>query len=239
MELISGDCLAVMPGLPTKSVQMVLADLPYGTTRCKWDTPIDLSSLWREYERVCDGPVVLFAASPFDKVLGCSNIAKLRYEWIWEKSHPTGHLNAKRQPMRAHENILVFYDRQPFYQPIKTTGHPRKSATKRADVTELYGRQVFDQVHYDSTERYPRSVLRFPSDKQRTNLHPTQKPVELCRYLIRTYTRPGDVVLDNVMGSGTTGVACAKEGRDFIGIEIEGAYFDVARKRIEAVWPAT
>lgn len=231
-RLLLGDCLEVLPLLG--KVDVVLADLPYGTTRNQWDSVIPLEPLWKEYRRLCSGPIVLLAQTPFDKVLGASNIEMLRYEWIWEKTHPTGHLNAKRCPMKAHENVLVFYDRQPTYNPIKTTGHARKTATKRKDDTPNYGRQTFDALSYDSTERYPRSVLTFPSDKQRSALHPTQKPVALIEYLIRTYTNPGETVLDNAMGSGTTGVACVRTGRKFIGIEKELPYFDTAVARVSA-----
>jgi site-specific DNA-methyltransferase (adenine-specific) len=175
---------------------------------------------------------VLFAQTPFDKVLGASNLRELRYEWIWEKTHATGHLNARRAPMKAHENILVFYREQPFYAPIKTIGHARKTAIKRGDRTSVYGVQKFAELAYDSTERFPRSVLNFASDKQRSKLHPTQKPVALCEYLIRTYTQPGAVVLDNCMGSGTTGVACANLERRFIGIENDPAHFATASARL-------
>lgn len=234
IQLMHGDCLEMMKLIPDGSVDMVLCDLPYGTTQNKWDSIIDLAALWVQYERICRGAIVLTAQTPFDKVLGASNIKLLKYEWIWEKTHPTGHLNAKRAPMKAHENVLVFYRRQPLYNPIKTTGHKRKTATKRHDLTETYGKQVFDELPYDSTERYPRSVLVFPSDKQTSKLHPTQKPVALMEYLISTYTNPGDTVLDNAMGSGTTGVACLNTERHFIGIELDDKYFAVASKRIEA-----
>jgi len=230
--LYLGDCLQIMSTLPDKSVDMVLCDLPYGTTQCKWDSPIDLQRLWSQYKRICKGPIVLFAQTPFDKVLGASNLPMLRYEWVWHKTHPTGHLNAKKMPMKAHENILVFYDKLPSFYPIKTQGHIRKTATKRKDKTPIYGTQNFESISYDSTERYPRSVLTFPSDKQRNNLHPTQKPIQLCEYLIRSYTTAGEIVLDNCMGSGTTGVACKNLQRQFIGIEIDEDYFTSARIRI-------
>lgn len=226
------DCFDVMPTIQDKSVDLVLADLPYGTTRCTWDTEMPLDQLWEQYERICRGPVVLFAQTPFDKILGASNIKALRYEWIWEKTNATGHLNAKKAPMKAHENILVFYHKQPIYNPVKTTGHIRKTATKRGDGSEVYGRQNLDGLRYDSTERYTRSVIQFASDKQTSKLHPTQKPLALCEYLIRTYTNPGDMVLDNCMGSGTTGVAALRHGRGFIGIESDQKYFEIASSRI-------
>lgn len=230
-----GDCLELMTGI--ESPDMVLADLPYGTTRCRWDTPIDLSQMWRVMPRRKNTPVVLMAQTPFDKVLGCSNLDELRYEWIWEKPHPTGYLNAKRMPMKAHENVLVFYGSLPLYNPQMTTGHTRKVATKRHCggnrlQSNIYGRQKSDTT-YDSTDRYPRSVQVFSSDKQKTNVHETQKPVALMEYLIKTYTKPGETVLDFTMGSGTTGVACINTGRKFIGIELDKVYFDLAVNRIK------
>lgn len=236
-RLMQGDCLELMKSIPDASVDMILCDLPYGTTACKWDSVIPFDALWEQYERICIGPIVLTAQTPFDKVLGASNIKLLKYEWVWEKTHPTGYLNAKRAPMKAHENVLVFYKRQPIYNPIKTIGHKRKTATKRHDFAETYGKQTFDELPYDSTERYPRSVLVFPSDKQTSKLHPTQKPVALMEYLIRTYTNEGMTVLDNCMGSGTTGVACANTGRNFIGIEMDEKYFQIAKDRIQKAMP--
>lgn len=231
--LIHGDCLEVMKSLPDKSVDMVLSDLPYGTTKCKWDTCLDLSSMWKCFDRICkpNAAVLLFAQTPFDKVLGVSNIEKLRYEWVWEKTHPTGHLNAKKMPMKAHENILVFYKYLPVYNPIKTSGHVRKYSLKRNDKCEIYGDQKLN-VNYDSTERYPRDVLKYPSDKQRSSIHPTQKPVLLLEYLIRTYSNAGMTVLDACMGSGSTGVACMNTDREFVGIEKDSTYFGLASERI-------
>lgn len=235
--LYCGDCMTVLPSL--EPVDMILADLPYGTTRNAWDSVLPLAELWEQYERLCSGAIVLTAQTPFDKVLGASRLDLLRYEWVWEKTHPTGHLNAKRAPMKAHENVLVFYRDQPTYNPQMTSGHVRKTATKRADSTPNYGRQEFAPIGYDSTDRYPRSVLVFRSDKQRGAYHPTQKPVALMHYLIATYTNPGDVVLDNCMGSGTTGVACAQLGRKFIGIEKDPEHFATARKRIHDAYYLT
>lgn len=232
-KLLMGDCLELMQDIPDGSVDFILCDLPYGTTRNKWDSAIDLDALWTEYKRICRGAIALTAQTPFDKVLGSSNLPMLRYEWIWEKTHPTGHLNAKRAPMKAHENILIFYDKQPTYNPQKTSGHQRKVAVKRHDDTPTYGKQAFEALAYDSTERYPRSVQKLASDKQRSKLHPTQKPVALMEYLVRTYTNEGGIVLDNCMGSGTTGVACANTGRNFIGIEMDAKYFAIAKERIE------
>lgn len=234
MRLLFGDCLERMNEIKDGSVDMILCDLPYETTQNSWDFEVCLPSLWAHYKRICKGAIVLTAQTPFDKKLGVSNLPMLRYEWIWEKTHPTGHLNAKKAPMKAHENVLVFYTKLPTYNPIKTTGHVRKTSVKRVDLTSNYGKQDFAPIAYDSTERYPRSVLVFPSDKQRSKLHPTQKPVALMEYFIRTYTNPGDVVLDNCMGSGTTGVACQSTGRSFIGIESDPTYFATAQQRLYA-----
>lgn len=234
IRLYRGDCLEVMKHLPI--VDMVLTDPPYGTTACKWDSTIPLNYMWESISNVVEKrtPILLTAQSPFDKVLACSNIKKLKYEWIWEKPTATGHLNAKKMPMKAHENVLVFYDKLPVYNPQKTTGHkPVNSFTKHQEDGDVYGRTKIGISGGGSTERYPRSVQRFSSDKQRSALHPTQKPVALMEYLIKTYTNEGDTVLDFTMGSGTTGVACINTGRKFIGIELDEGYFEIARNRIE------
>lgn len=234
MTLLYGNCEDLLQTLPDNSVDMICCDLPFGTTNCKWDTPIDLPILWRQYKRIVkeNAAIVLFAQTPFDKVLGCSNLRWLRYELIWEKSHPTGHLNANKMPMKAHENILVFYKKLPTYNPQKTQGHTRKTAVKRADGCQIYGTQTFEELKYDSTERHPRSVLRFPSDKQTNNLHPTQKPQALIEWLIKTYSNSGETILDNCMGSGTTGAACAVTNRRFIGIENDPHWYATACRRL-------
>lgn len=235
-SLYLGDCISVMQGLADNSVDMLFTDLPYGTTNCKWDTSIPLDAFWKEVNRVVKpgGCKALFAQTPFDKVLGCSNLSQLRYEWIWEKTTATGHLNAKKMPMKAHENILIFYDKLPTYNPQMTHGHERKVSTanhkrncKQSDVYHEYG-----LTDYDSTDRYPRSVLRGPTDKQKSALHPTQKPVWLCEQMVLTYTNPGEVVLDCCMGSASIGVACQNTGRDYIGIDVEPHWYDVAAKRL-------
>lgn len=233
--LQAGDCMKLLPKLDAGSVDLVLADLPYGTTQCRWDSPLPLDQLWAEYRRICRGTVVLFSQAPFDKILGASNIKEFRYEWVWEKGNASGHLNSKRAPMKCHENILVFAAKKPTYNPIKTSGHVRKTAVKRrGDTTPVYGKQDFDSLLYDSTDRYPRDVIKFASEKQRGSKHPTQKPLPLCEYLIQTHSNAGDVVLDNVMGSGTTGVAAVNLGRTFIGMELDEHWYGYAQRRIGA-----
>lgn len=234
-ELYKGDCLELMKDIPDKSIDMILCDLPYGTTQNKWDSIIPLDKLWRQYCRIIkdNGAIVLFAQTPFDKVLGVSNLKMLKYEWIWEKTAATGHLNAKKMPMKAHENILVFYKKLPTYNPQKTMGHtPVHSYTKHQDDGSNYGKTKVGISGGGSTERYPRSVQVFKSDKQKVALHPTQKPIDLLQYLIKTYTNEEETVLDNCMGSGSTGVACLNTNRKFIGIELDDKYFDIAIERI-------
>lgn len=236
-NLINDDCLKAMRRLPQNSVDMILCDLPYGSTQCWWDTCLPFAELWECYQYVAkpDAAIVLFAAQPFASMLIASNLPQFRYQWIWEKGNATNFLNAKKQPLRAHESIAVFYGKQPTYNPQMTHGHKRKTAKCKTVNSECYGKAL-ELTEYDSTSRYPRDVLFFSSDKQRANLHPTQKPVALTEYLVRTYTNPGDLVLDNCMGSGTTGVACANTGRRFIGMELDVGYFGTASQRIAAAY---
>lgn len=236
--LMFGDCLERMKEIPDGSVDLILTDPPYGTTQCKWDTIIPLDLMWSEITRIIkpNGAVLLLAQTPFDKVLGVSNLPMLKYEWIWEKTTATGHLNAKKCPMKAHENVLVFYNKLPTYNPQKTSGHKRK--TSKADRSKLngecYGKQDGVTI-YDSTDRYPRSVQLFSTDKQKVKLHPTQKPVDLLKYLIKTYTQEGETVLDFTFGSCSTGVACLNTKRKFIGIEMDENYFDIGVSRMKNV----
>ena len=232
ITLVHADCLAAMEFIENGSVDMILCDLPYGTTQNKWDSILSLEALWSHYWRVIkpNGAVVLTAQAPFDKALGASQLKHLKYEWIWEKAKATGHLNVKKQPLKAHENVLVFYRSQCLYQPQMTCGveyKPNGGGSKK----DNYG--DFKAVRENNGKmRFPRSIQKFVSE---SGLHPTQKPVALMEYLIRTYTREGDVVLDNCMGSGTTGVACVNTGRKFIGIEKDKKYFAAAKKRIEGL----
>lgn len=231
IDLMHGDCLELMKDIPDGSIDMVLADLPYGTTRNRWDSIIPLDLLWEQYNRIIKerGAIVLTAQTPFDKVLGVSNLKMLKYEWIWAKTQGTGHLNAKKMPMKNHENVLVFYKKLPTYNPQMRQGFAPYTQ-KSGRGSHNYGEQ--EQVMtVNSGERYPLSVLDFNSDK---GLHPTQKPVALFKYLVKTYTNEGDTVLDNVMGSGTTGVACKDLNRKFIGMELDEDYFNIAKERIES-----
>lgn len=231
-----GDCLRLMFDIPENSVDMVCCDMPYGTTACKWDTNLPLEMLWHHYKRIVrdDGAIVLFAQTPFDKVLGASNLQMLRYELIWEKTKATGHLNAKKMPMKSHENILVFYKKLPTYNPQKTTGHkPVNNYTKHTGDGDCYGKTKIGISGGGATDRYPRSVQVFAHDTQTSNLHPTQKPIALIENLVATYSNEGDTILDNCMGSGTTGKACKNLNRKFIGMELDKKYFDLATKRIQ------
>ena len=231
-----GDCLELMKEIPDRSIDMILCDLPYGTTQNKWDCVIDLNQLWQQYKRIIkkNGCIALFAQCPFDKVLGCSNIKMLKYEWIIEKTKATGHLNSKKMPMKAHESVLIFYAKKPVYNPQMTEGHtPVHSYTKHTTDGSCYGKTKIGISGGGSTKRYPRDVLQFKWDTQKLALHPTQKPVALLEYLVKTYTNEGDVVLDNCIGSGSTCVAAINTGRHYIGYELEQKYFDIAEKRIK------
>lgn len=230
--LKQGDCLDLMKDIPDGTIDMVLCDLPYGTTaRNKWDCVIEYELLWEQYERVIkeNGAICLFAQTPFDKTLACSNLKLLRYEWVWVKQQGTGHLNAKKMPMKAHENVLVFYKKLPTYNPQMREGKPYVSKSGRGSTN--YGKQK-RIVTENSGFYYPLDVLSFQSDK---GLHPTQKPVALLEYLIKTYTNEGETVLDNCMGSGSTGVACIHTNRNFIGIELDKPYFSIAVNRLTEV----
>lgn len=226
-----------MDSIPDKSVDAIITDLPYQQTqRNKWDVIIPFESLWKQYKRVIkdSGAIILFANGIFTAELMMSNKSMWRYNLIWEKTQPTGFLNAKRMPLRNHEDICVFYKKLPTYNPQMTTGHKRKVSKAEHKVncknTTDYGE--YGATTYDSTERYPKSVWKFAKDIQKSALHPTQKPVALVEELIKTYTNPGEIVLDSCMGSGTTGVAAKNLGRRFIGIELDDKYFNIARERI-------
>lgn len=204
------------------------------TTQCKWDIIIPFEPLWKQYNRIIkdNGAIVLFGTEPFSSHLRLSNLKNYKYDWIWDKVKGTGFLNAKKQPMRNHELVSVFYKKQCTYNPQKTYGHKKKKSYRSKDLqTEVYGEMKNDYT-YESTERYPRSIQVFSTDTQNSSLHPTQKPVALIEYFIRTYTDEGDTVLDSCCGSGTTGVACINTNRKCILIEKEKYYFDLSKNRI-------
>lgn len=231
--LYNEDCLKAMSYLPDGCVDMVMCDLPYGTTACKWDTIIPFEPLWAAYRRVCkkNAAIVLTASQPFTSALVMSNTDWFRYCWGWVKSNCTGFANAKKQPLRTFEDVVVFYAGQCTYNPqgILKLASPR---VRTADTGAIMGRTGFKDGYAQEVTNYPKNVITIDSER---GLHPTQKPVALMEYLIRTYTNPGDTVLDNTMGSGTTGVACMNTGRRFIGMEkdTEHGYFEIAVKRIQ------
>ena len=234
-----GDCLELMKAIPDASVDLILCDLPYGTTQNKWDALIPFDQLWACYDRIAklNAAIVLTAAQPFTSALVMSNPRNFKYQWVWDKAQVTGFLNAKKQPLRRHEDIVVFYRSQSTYNPIFTAGKPYKIDRKHA--TANYGAQTSNTTESDG-KRYPTSILGVPHVREAGG-HPTQKPVALMEYLIRTYTNEGETVLDNCMGSGTTGVACMNTGRRFIGMERDLddkgnslGYFAIACERIEA-----
>lgn len=224
------DCLEGMKRIPDKSVDMILCDLPYGTTRNKWDSIIPLDLLWQQYERIIkdNGAIVLTAQTPFDKVLGVSNLKLLKYEWIWQKDAGTGFLNAKKMPLKDHENVLVFYKNNPKYNPQMRDGFSSYKTTKGHHGSN-YGEDK-GAVTESNGERYPLTTLKFCRDKEKK--HPTQKPVALFEYLIKTYTDQGETILDNCMGSGTTAIACINTERKYIGFEKEKEYYMMLTKRI-------
>ncbi len=228
-DLHLGDSLEELRKLPSESVDLILCDLPYGTTKNKWDSVLSLPELWVEYRRVRrpGAATVLTCSQPFTSQLGSSNLSELKYAWVWEKSSVTGHLNAHHMPMKKHEDILVFYTHNSTYNAQGLTSYGK--VKKRGSNGRNFG--VSGTENFQESTNYPRSILPFPNDGK---LHPTQKPVALMEYPVRTYTNAGAVVLDNTMGSGTTGVACMNAGRRFIGIERDEAYFEIARTRIES-----
>ena len=242
-RLILGDCLEVMAGLPDASVDMILCDLPYGTTACKWDTVIPFEPLWAQYRRIAkrNAAIVLFGVEPFSSLLRSSWLAGYRYDWYWNKRHGANFAQANKRPLKSIECISVFYSKPPLYTPQKVQ-NPKgpelrnqyaPSRQKDVFVGQVSTTLAFSEPgsSYESDKLLPKALIEFSRESK--PVHPTQKPVALMEYLIRTYTQEGETVLDNCMGSGTTGVACANTGRRFIGIEREPEYFDTACRRIE------
>jgi site-specific DNA-methyltransferase (adenine-specific) len=241
------DCLDGMTMIPDKSIDMILCDLPYGTTACKWDTLIPLEPLWDQYERIIkdNGAIVLTASQPFTTVLISSNLKLFKYCWVWEKSRATGHLHAKNKPLKIHEDVAVFspgttvhasqsknrmtYNPQGLIRVDRQNFRP----SSRSDNSYITSRPSHKQSTHQEYEGYPKSVLKINSEHNVNAYHPTQKPVALFEYLIRTYTNEGEIVLDNCMGSGTTAIAALRAGRDFIGFELESEYVEIANKRID------
>ena len=234
INLLHGDCLELMNDIPDKSVDMILCDLPYGVTQCKWDVIIPFDKLWEQYNRIIkdNGAVVLFGNEPFTSLLICSNLKNFKYNWIWQKNKATGFLNAKKQPLNDNETISVFYKKQCTYNPQMTVAEKTyKRGMAKRSKSDCYGEEK-DFVQIETGLRYPKRIQYFNNNHTREQLHPTQKPVELLEYLIKTYTNEDEVVLDNCMGSGSTGVACINTNRRFIGMEIEEKYFEIAKDRI-------
>lgn len=245
LKLLYGNCLELMKGIPNKSVDMILCDLPYGITACGWDEIIPFEPLWEQYERIIkdDGAIVLFGSEPFSSALRMSNIKLYKYDWYWNKVQGTGFSAVKKQPMRVIETISVFYKKPPIYNP---------QMEKREKVIDSrnwkQNKRISENSRFTSTDnslsqkiydkKYPVNLLNINRASNECNnskrVHPTQKPVALLEYLIKTYTNEGETVLDNCMGSGSTGVACVNTNRNFIGIELDDKYFKIAKERIES-----
>jgi site-specific DNA-methyltransferase (adenine-specific) len=249
VNLMCGDCLEKMKDIADKSIDMILCDLPYGTTVCKWDVVIPFEPLWGQYKRIIKdkGAIVLTASQPFTSALVMSNTEMFKYEWIWEKSRPSGFAQAKNKPLKSHESICIFSkgvtvhaiqsSRRMTYNPQGTNTCNRtvknsESQLKKGSDSVFSKRPSHKKEFIQNMTNYPRTVLRFASVG--VPAHPTQKPVALFEYLIKTYTNEGEMVLDNCMGSGTTGVACVNLNREFVGIELDKAYFDIAKNRVES-----
>jgi DNA modification methylase len=234
--IMIGDCLKIMPQIKSGSVDMIFCDLPYGTTRSKWDVIIPLDQLWQQYERIIkpNGAIVLFAKPPFDKILYNSNPHLYRYDWVWKKNKPTGHLNAGHMPLQAHELLLVFYKEPPTYNPQMSQGHYPMHVMTNNHKSSVYGNGTPTRSSVGKTERYPQSVLHFGvvNNDDPERIHPNQKPVPLCEYMIRTYTNPGDTVLDNCSGSASIPLAALITGRNPIAIEKDADMAQKSKKRL-------
>lgn len=232
IKLYNGDCLELMKDIADKSIDMILCDLPYGMTKNKWDSIIPLDKLWKQYKRIIkeNGAIVLFSQMPFTVKLVESNLKDFKYEWIWEKEQGTGHLNAKKMPLKIHENILVFYKKLPMYNPQWEWSKPYKATY--STHSSNYGKQKDNVTTISDGRRYPKDIIKIKKKSTDRHLHPTQKPVDLLKYLIKTYTKENEIILDNCMGSGSTGVACKELNRNFIGIELNDKYFNIAKERI-------
>ena len=233
VKLLHGDCLELMKDIPDKSIDMILCDLPYGTTACKWDIVIPFEPLWEQYERVIkdNGAIVLTASQPFTSALVMSNPKLFKYEWVWDKVKPSTGLHAKHQPLRQHESVLIFSKGKVPYKPIMTKANDRKE-TITSSNGEAFGGAKVTRRHDNKGKSYPRSILTLSNANQRGKVHPTQKPVALFEYLIKTYTNEGETVLDNCAGSFTTAVACDNTNRNWICMEKEEKYCNIGLTRI-------
>lgn len=235
-QIILGDCLQVMKHIENESIDMIFCDLPYGTTRSEWDVIIPFEPLWNHYERIIkpNGAIVLFAKPPFDKMLWASNPNLYRYDWVWEKNKATGHLNAGHMPLQQHEYLVVFYKSKPTYNAQMSNGHAPMNYAVSKHTSAVYGQGKDTKNRAGATDRYPRSILHFPvvnnGDPER--IHANQKPVDLCEYIIKTYTNKGELVLDNTTGSASIPLAAANTERNFIGIESDADMVIKARERI-------
>tara|TARA_R110000796_G_scaffold240529_1_gene361636 strand:+ start:46 stop:810 length:765 start_codon:yes stop_codon:yes gene_type:complete len=247
MKLYKGECLEVMKGIPDGSIDAIITDPPYGTTACKWDSVIDFELMWEQLNRIIkpNGAIVLFGSEPFSSALRMSNIKNYKYDWIWSKNRPANISASNYQPMKYHEIISVFYKKQPTYNKqmiprhpsgvsrVKS-GHDNNGTVKAKFIKGLNSRDVskeYDYKRYSKDFKNPSSLLHYA--RPNNNLHPTQKPLELMKYLVKTYTNEGETVLDFTMGSGSTGVACVNTNRKFVGIEMDSNYFDIAKQRIK------
>jgi len=237
-KLIQGDCLEIMKDIDSESVDFILTDPPYGTTACKWDAIIPLEPMWEQLKRVIkpNGAIVMTAAQPFTSKLIMSNVKMFRYCWVWDKVISSNHMNAKKMPMKGFEDVCVFYKKLPTYNPQMETGTPFKDSRNNTNgerfPDEVHGSKPYPVEQVNKGTRYPRGFIK-ESARNNKPIHPTQKPVALMEYLIKTYTNENETVLDFTMGSGTTGVACAKTRRNFIGIELDETYFNIAKERLE------
>jgi len=236
-KLYKGDCLEVMKTIEDNSIDAIITDPPYGTTACKWDSVIPFADMWEQLHRIIkpNGAIVLFGSEPFSSALRMSNIKNYKYDWVWKKTKPSGHLNAKKQPMRKTEAVSVFYKKQCIYNPQGLIegvfNNNRPSRAKKTNGDYVHGKER--EIGLSKFTNYPNNILEFPNPNNKT-VHPTQKPVALMEYLIKTYTNEGEAVLDFTMGSGTTGVACKNLNRNFIGIELDKKYFKIATNRINS-----
>ncbi|MDC5100189.1 site-specific DNA-methyltransferase [Acinetobacter baumannii] len=238
VQLGHGDCLELMKSIPDNSIDSIVTDPPYGTTQCKWDSVIPFEPMWTELKRVIkpNGAIVLFGGEPFSSMLRCSNLNMFKYDWIWKKPQGTGFLNTKKQPLRDAEAISVFYEKQAYYNPQMGTGKPYKYSHNKESSSKIVYGEYGTNIRESSGKRYPKTIIEFNNkDSKEQGLHPTQKPVALLEYLIKTYTQEGETVLDFTMGSGSTGVAALNTNRKFIGIELDDNYFNIAKERISCV----